>query len=110
MLNKFKANYELDIPMIGSETVGPVGMFPEFPYETATFRVSGSGHFYEFGKFLCEFENQHPYIRVQNLDLEPDPTPNSEKINFRMDVVTLIKPTPPTPGSAPGSTPASQGS
>jgi hypothetical protein len=92
MLNKFKTSYDVDIPQISPETLGPVGIFPEFPYEAATFKVSGSARFYDFGKFLRDFENRHPYIRVQNLDLEPDTTPNSEKVNFRMDVVTLIKP------------------
>jgi Tfp pilus assembly protein PilO len=92
MLNKFKAKYEVDIPQISPETVGPVGVFPEFPYQAATFKISGSGHYYDFGRFLRDFENQHPYIRVQNLDVEPDTSPNSEKVNFRMDVVTLIKP------------------
>jgi Tfp pilus assembly protein PilO len=92
MLNKFKADYSVDIPGISRETVGPVGIFPEFPYEAATFKISGSGHFYDFGRFLRDFENQHPYMRVQNLDLEPDSSPNSEKVNFRMEIVTLIKP------------------
>jgi hypothetical protein len=92
MLNKFKSNYAVEIPQISPETLGPIGIFPEFPYEAATFKVSGSARFYDFGKFLRDFENNHPYIRVQNLDLEPDTTPNSEKVSFRMDVVTLIKP------------------
>jgi len=92
MLNKFKTSYDVDIPQISPETVGPVGMFPKFPYQAATFKISGTGHFYDFGRFLRDFENQHPYIRIQNLDIEPDGSPKSEKVNFRMDVVTLIKP------------------
>lgn len=93
MLNKFKANYDVDIPQISPETVGPVGIFPKFPYQAATFKISGSAHFYDFGRFLRDFENQNPYFRIENLNLEPDTTPNSEKVTFRMDVVTLIKPT-----------------
>lgn len=92
MLNKFKANYAVEIPQISPETIGTVELFPEFPYQTATFKVAGSAHFYDFGRFLRDFENQHPYFQVQNLNLEPDATPNSEKVTFRMDVVTLIKP------------------
>ncbi len=92
MLNKFKANYAVDIPQISPETLGPVGLFPEFPYQAATFKVSGSGTFYDFGRFLRDFENQHPLFQIQNLALEPDSAPGSEKVNFRMDVVTLIKP------------------
>ncbi|HAV63784.1 MAG TPA: hypothetical protein DCY13_15640, partial [Verrucomicrobiales bacterium] len=94
MLNKFKSNYQVDIPQISPATVGPVGVFPEFPYEAATFKVSGTAHFYEFGKFLKDFENAFPYIRVQNLDIDPSggAASGSEKISFRMDVVTLVKP------------------
>lgn len=90
MLNKFKAGYEIDIPQISPATVGPVGLFPVFPYEAATFKVSGTAHFYKFGEFLRDFENSHPHIRIQNLEI--DPQSGSEKINFRMDVVTLVKP------------------
>lgn len=92
MLNKFKEKYAVDIPQISKDTVGPVGMFPNFPYQAATFKISGTAHFYDFGRFLRDFENQHPYFHIQNLDLEPDTSPNSEKVTFRMDVVTLIKP------------------
>ena len=92
MFKKFASDYKVDIPQISPAVTGPVVMFPAFPYEAATFKVSGSAHFYEFGRFLRDFENRYPYVRVQNLDLEPDSTPESEKITFRMDVVTLIKP------------------
>lgn len=90
MLNKSKTGYDVDIPQISPATVGPVGLFPVFPYQAATFKVSGTAHFYKFGEFLRDFENAHPYIRVQNLDI--DPQNGSEKISFRMDIVTLAKP------------------
>lgn len=92
MLNKFKADYKVEIPQISPETVGPAAIFPAFPYESATFKIGGSAHFYDFGRFLRDLENNHPYFRVQNLDLEPDGASQAEKVNFRMDVVTLIKP------------------
>ena len=93
MLNKFKTGYALEIPQIGHDAVGPVGLFPEFPYEAATFKISGSGTYFEFGRFLRDFENKYPYIRVQNLDLKPLKTEaKKEQISFNMDVVTLVKP------------------
>lgn len=94
MLNKFKSDYELEIPQISPEVVAPVGLFPEFPYEAATFKISGAGTYFEFGRFLKDFENKYPYIRVQNLDLKPIKTEaKKEQVSFHMDVVTLIKPT-----------------
>ena len=91
-LNKFKADYKVEIPQISPETVGPTAIFPQFPYEAATFKIGGSAHFYDLGRFLRDFENKHPYFRVQNLDIEPDGASQVEKVNFRMDIVTLIKP------------------
>jgi Tfp pilus assembly protein PilO len=93
MLNKFKSGYTLDIPQISQETVAPVGLFPEFPYQAATFKISGAGTYFEFGRFLKDFENKYPYIRVQNLELKPSRNAEKkEQISFNMDIVTLIKP------------------
>lgn len=94
MLNKFKIGYDLEIPQISREVVSPVGLFPEFPYEAATFKVSGVGTYFEFGRFLKDFENKYPYIRVQNLELKPaEKGEKKELVSFNMDIVTLIKPT-----------------
>lgn len=102
MLNKFKSDYTLDIPQISPETVSSVGLFPEYPYEAATFKISGAGTYFEFGRFLKDFENKHPYIRVQNLELKPlKSSEKPEQISFNMDVVTLIKPTEPTAPAKP---------
>lgn len=91
-LNKFKTGYDIEIPQISPETVGPVGMFPEFPYQAATFKISGTATYYEFGRFLKDFENTYPYIRFLNLDLKPAMGSKKEQISFNADVVTLIKP------------------
>ena len=94
MVNKFKSEYELEIPQISPETVSNIGLFPEYPYQAATFKVSGSGTYFEFGRFLKDFENNYPYIRVQNLELRPiKGGEKREQVSFNMDVVTLIKPT-----------------
>ena len=91
-LNKFKKDYGVEIPQISPETVAKVGLFPEFPYEAAIFKVSGTGTYFDFGRFLRDFENAYPYIRVQNLEMKPSGGGQSEKVLFNMDIVTLIKP------------------
>ena len=66
-------------------------MLPEFPYSQAIVTVSGSAYYYEFGKFLADLENHFPYMRVQNLNLEPGFGSNrgrKEKLSFRMEIVT----------------------
>jgi hypothetical protein len=87
-------SYRVDLPQIGVPSVGEVRMFPTFPYHQASVFVGGTAYFYEFGKFLADFENHFPYMRVQNLNLEPAASANPdelEKLAFRMEIVALVK-------------------
>lgn len=69
---------------------GDVGILPSFPYKAVTYSVSLSGFFADFGKFLADFENERPYLRVQNLTLIPaSALPGDEKLTFNFDVVSL---------------------
>src|SRR3984957_7247428 len=85
--------YKVEMPQISAPLTGSVRMFPEYPYNEATVSVSGTAYYYEFGKFLADLENHFPYLRVQNLLLEPGfgTTPEErEKLTFHMEIVTLI--------------------
>lgn len=88
-------SYKVDMPQISAPAVGEVRMFPSFPYSQAVVTVSGSAYYYEFGKFLADLENRFPYLRVENLNLEPGFGSNPddrEKLSFHMEIVTLVKP------------------
>jgi hypothetical protein len=90
-------SYKVDMPQFSSPSVGDVHMFSSFPYSQALVSVSGSAYYYEFGKFLADLENHFPYLRVQNLSLEPgfgSTAEEKEKLSFRMEIVTLVKPVP----------------
>jgi hypothetical protein len=92
--------YKVDMPQIGSPNVSGVRAFPEFPYSQAVVAVSGSAYYYEFGKFLADLENRFPYLRVQNLNLEPGygtTAEEHEKLNFHMEIVNLVKSSNPQP-------------
>lgn len=98
-MNRFLIGHRVDIPTFTPPGLGGVGTFPEaqFPYKGATFAISGTSYFHDFGKFLAEFENQFPCARVQNLQIEPLGTlaakrDDAEKITFKFEIVTLIKP------------------
>jgi hypothetical protein len=98
-MNRFLTSHRVDIPTFTPPGLGGVGTFPEaqFPYKAATFAISGTSHFHDFGRFLAEFENQFPCARVQNVQIEPLGTlaakPDSaEKIMFKLEIVALIKP------------------
>jgi Tfp pilus assembly protein PilO len=88
-------SYKVDMPQFGPPSVEKVGMFGTFPYRQARLAVSGSAYYYDLGKFLADLENHFPYMRVQSLNLEPGfgTTPEEhEKLMFRMEIVTLVKP------------------
>ncbi len=95
-LRTFKAGYKVEMPQFSP--IGPVTdmpLIPNFPYKQATITVAGSAHFHDFGKFLADFENLHPHIRVLNLTLDGSPNAASEeqeKLNFKMEISTLVKP------------------
>lgn len=94
-LRNFKAPYkEVEIPQysqIGATT--EMMMLPGFPYKQTSMTVAGKAHFHDLGRFLADFENRFPHIRILNLGLDVDGNPQDpELLAFRMDIVTLVKP------------------
>jgi len=96
-LNTFRAGYRVDIPQFGRELPSEVGIFPQFPYRAALFNVRGSAFYHDFGRFLADFENAFPYIRIQNIELDSATDSGNrevaEKLNFKMELLTLVRPT-----------------
>jgi len=105
-INSFKENggYKVDIPQFSREVQGEVGMIAKFPYRAAVFHVRGTAFFHDFGRFVADFENTFPYMRIQNIDLEPSggslanrdgvsaSSEDAEKLSFRFEIVTLVNP------------------
>ena len=111
-VNKFREGYKVDIPQFSREVPCEVGMFAKFPYRAVQFNVRGTAFFHDFGRFLADFENRFPCLRVQNLELEPVALSNAnlpgtgnaataagtaggedaEKLAFRMEIVALVNP------------------
>jgi len=96
VIRQFKVGYKVEIPQF-SQIDGPrdTTMLANFPYKQATLTIGGSSHFHDFGKFIADFENQFPYMRVVNLTLEPASglgAPDRERLSFRMEITTLVKP------------------
>lgn len=98
-VNGFRANHKVEIPQFGREMPSEVGSFAKFPYRAALFNVRGTAYYHDFGKFLADFENAFPYIRVQNIDLEPAANDASgearEKLGFKIELLTLVRPNTP---------------
>ena len=91
----FKAQYPVAIPEIGHPDVSAVDLFPSFPFKQVRFTVTGTAYYHDLGKFVADFENTYPHIRVVNLEIQPgDASDGAEKLSFKMDIVALVKPTP----------------
>lgn len=91
MILQFKSPYSnVDMPNLSTIVVGNSTLLPNFPYHQATITVSGTTYYHDLGKFIADFENRYPQMRVQNLVLEPSPS-GDEKLAFKMDIIALIK-------------------
>jgi Tfp pilus assembly protein PilO len=91
-IRRFKQPYHVELPFLSQPVVGEVDVLPLFPYKQLTVTVNGTAYYHDFGKFIADFENNFPHIRLVNLTLEPAGGADSEKLNFRMDIVALVKP------------------
>src|SRR6266481_4567703 len=93
-INRFRADRKVEIPQFSREVQTDAGVLPKFPYRAALFNVRGTAYFHDLGKFVADFENAFPYIRVQNLELEPSgnssatSTGDPEKLAFKLEIVT----------------------
>jgi hypothetical protein len=94
-LRKFNApSYHVDIPVINAPVASAMNLLPAFPYNQLSVAVNGTAYYDDLGKFLSDFENQFPCMRIQNLSLEPGVGANPddrEKLTFRMEIVSLTK-------------------
>ena len=92
-IRKFKLPYKVELPQYSQVEEKETSLFAKFPYRQATLTVGGTAHFHDLGKFVADFENQFPQMRLLNLDLEPSVIPTEkEKISFKMEIVALVKP------------------
>jgi hypothetical protein len=92
-IRHFKIAYKVEIPTISQPVLGEVDLIPEFPYKQAKISVSGEAFYHDLGKFISDFENTFPHMRVINLTVEPasEGGADGEKLSFRMDIVALVK-------------------
>jgi Tfp pilus assembly protein PilO len=92
-IRRFKVAYKVEIPTISQPTMGDVDLVPQFPYKQLKISVSGTAFYHDLGKFISDFENTFPHMRVINLTVEPasESGADGEKLSFRLDIVALVK-------------------
>jgi Tfp pilus assembly protein PilO len=93
-IRRFRAPYKVEIP--SQSPIGPISdvtLLANFPYKQTSINVSGTAHYHDLGRFIADFENQFPHIRLMNLNLDLDGSAaEPETLSFRMEIVTLVKP------------------
>lgn len=98
-IKDFKTGYRVEIPQFSSvDKPVDCSLIYKFPYKQISMTVSGSGFFHDLGKFVADFENNFPTMRLQNLEMSPGGGGNfsdreREKLTFRMEIIALAKPT-----------------
>lgn len=95
-IRRFKTSYHVDIPNVGQPSaVTAVDLLPGFPYKQIKLSLTGTAFYHDLGRFIADFENTFPHMRLVNLEIEPGPgaigTDSAEKLAFRMDVIILVK-------------------
>jgi hypothetical protein len=91
----FKQGYNVDLPQFSQVTIGDTTLLPKFPYRQASVTVAGSAYFHDLGMFVADFENQFPFARIVDIDIEPSSNVASsdpEKLNFKLVIIFLVKP------------------
>jgi hypothetical protein len=92
LIRRFKANYKVEIPTVAEPTVQDVDILPDFPYRQIRLTVNGTAFYHDLGKFIADFENTYPHIRVTNLFVEPGGSATEpEKLSFHFEIVALVK-------------------
>jgi Tfp pilus assembly protein PilO len=92
-----KSSYHVDIPTVSQPTLGNVNLPPQFPYRQVKFSLNGTAQYQDLGRFIADFENKFPHIRLNNLTLEPSSTPDggaAERLDFRIDILALTRSNP----------------
>lgn len=94
-----QAPYKVEIPNLPFRGLGKMSMIPDFPYKTAAYGFSGTAFYHDLGKYIADWENQFPYMRVLNLDISPEDaagvssgSDEREKLSFTFEVSALVKP------------------
>lgn len=93
-IRQFKTPHKVDITSIGQPAQSDVDLIANCPYKQVRFQIIGSGYYHDIGKFIADFENTFPHMRVINLAIDNANSSDGsgEKLSFRIEIAALVKP------------------
>lgn len=97
-IKTFQQKYQnrIEIPDFGSVDSGEMTLIPAFPYKQVKIGIRGTAHFHDLGRFIADFENSFPLMRIQNLSIVPvqaaTSSEDAEKLRFTCEIVALVNP------------------
>lgn len=100
LMEEQRRKYNLEVEDIKTPDPIEAGILPKFPFRAVALSVTMIGSYYDFGRFLADFENNYPYMRVQGLKIVPeiragtrpgDSTDSGDKLRITYKVIALIK-------------------
>jgi len=99
-VRRFQKGYnKVEIPQLSPiSSPAAVNLLPDMPYKQATMQIGGTAYYHDLGRFVADFENTFPMMRVANLTVEFSQNSvqtEREKLAFKMDLVTLVKSSQP---------------
>jgi hypothetical protein len=85
----------IEPPHISETTI-----LPKVPYKTATFILTGTAYYHDFGMFLAALENDFPHMRLKRLELTPGypgeaESEEAERLNFQLEIMAFFKASAP---------------
>ena len=107
IMEEMRPKYGLEVDDIKTPAPTEAGVLPKFPFRAVALNVSMLGNYTDFGRFLADFENRFPYMRVEIMSISPDRAPgqvarpgeaapimaarDSGTLRFNYRVIALIK-------------------
>ncbi|MCF7762580.1 MAG: hypothetical protein K9N62_02795 [Verrucomicrobia bacterium] len=113
LVNFIKDQYDVQLTNLSNEPVldNEQLLLPRFDYSAAVYRVEVHAFYHELGRFLADFENSFPLMRIQKISVWPIATAKEsvsglvvdtpeeilnsqeiERLNIQLDVVLLYRP------------------
>jgi hypothetical protein len=100
-------NQNLNLSIVDIKPPDPLsdpGILPQFPFHAERIHVGMEGPYVDFGRFLATFENQRPYMRIQNLGIQEEvrnvpgaraaggdmPSVDEDKLRFDFDLIVMV--------------------